>query len=174
MEKLVEKAKKNDDKAFDELILLIEKEMYVIAKSKLSNEEDIVDAIQETILSCYKNLRKLKDNSLFKSWITKILINECNKIYKKKKNVVSFEDNEIDNLTKEYDNNLESVEFDVLIRNLKTEEKLLLTLYYYSNYSIKEISNMLKINEGTIKSKIFRAREKLRNQIGGNKSYERY
>ena len=85
MEELVERAKKNDEQAFDEIILMMEKEMYLVARSKLNNDDDISDAIQETIIICFKNIIKLKDNSLFKTWIIRILINECNKIYKKKK-----------------------------------------------------------------------------------------
>ena len=95
MEELIEKAKNNDKRAFSELIVAIEKELYLIAKTKLKNDDDIGDAIQETIYKSYKNLRKLRDNSLFKTWIIKILINECNNIYKKKrKYAISYEDKE--------------------------------------------------------------------------------
>ena len=83
VEELVKKAKNKNEKAFDELISLIEKEMYLIAKTRLYNDDDIADAIQETIYLCYKNIHKLKDNKLFKTWIIKILINECNKIHRK-------------------------------------------------------------------------------------------
>ena len=85
MEELVERAQKNDEQAFNELILKAQKEMYLIAKSKLKDEEDIADAIQETILACYKNLKKLRDNKLFKTWLIRILINECNKIHRQNK-----------------------------------------------------------------------------------------
>lgn len=168
MEELVEKAKKNDEQAFNELILLVQKEIYLIAKAKLKNEDDIADAIQETILSCYKNLKKLRDSSLFKTWLIKILINECNKIYKRRKKYnISYEENEVENYLSTEDNSFDNIGFDILIRNLKNDEKLILTLYYYSNYSTKEISKILKINESTIRSKIFRAKEKLKNQYEG-------
>ena len=168
MEELIEKARKKDEEAFDELILSVQKEMYLIAKTKLQNEDDIADAIQETIISCYKNLPKLRETTLFKTWLIKILLNECNKIYKKKrKNNISFEDNEVEKYLKMDDNSINNVAFDILIRNLKDDEKLILTLYYYLEYSTKEISKILKINEGTIRSKISRAKEKLRNQYEG-------
>ncbi len=168
MEELVKKAKKGDENAFNELILLTQKEMYLIAKTKLKDENDIADAIQETILSCYKNLRKLRDNKLFKTWLIKILINECNKIYKKrKKQDVSYEEKEVENYLMIEDNSFENISFDILIRNLNEEEKLILTLYYYSGYSTKEISKIIKVNENTIRSKISRAKYKLRNQYEG-------
>lgn len=168
MEELVEKAKKNDEQAFNELILLVQKEIYLIAKAKLKNEDDMADAIQETILSCYRNLKKLRNSSLFKTWLIKILINECNKIYKKRKKYnISYEDKEVENYLVVEDNSFDNISFDILIRNLKDDEQLILTLYYYSNYSTKEISKILKLNESTIRSKIFRAKEKLKNQYEG-------
>ena len=173
MEKLVEKAKKNDEQAFNKLIVLVQEEMYLIAKSKLKNEDDVADAIQEAILLCYKNIRKLRDNKFFKTWLIKILINECNKIYKKqKKNHVSYEEENIENYLKVEETNFQNIGFDILIRNLKDDEKLILSLYYYSEYSTKEISKILKIKESTIKSKIFRAREKLKNQYKEGGYYE--
>lgn len=168
MEELVEKAKKKDDEAFNELIMKMEKEMYLIARTRLKNEDDIADSIQETILSCYKNLRKLKDNLSFKSWLIKILINECNNIYRKKarKNIsLDDDDNKIDNYIKTEDE--QNIGFEILIKDLDAEEQLILTLYYYSKYTTKEISKILKRNENTIKSKIIRARNKLRNQLEG-------
>lgn len=165
MEELIEKAKNNDKRAFSELIIAIEKELYLIAKTKLKSDDDIGDAIQETIYKSYKNLRKLRDNSLFKTWIIKILINECNNIYKKKrKYAISYEDKEMENYiaTNDEDGN---IEFQFLIRNLSSEEKLLLTLYYCSKYTIKEISKITKVKENTIKGKLARARNKIRNQL---------
>ena len=168
MEELVRKAKKGDENAFNELILLTQKEMYLIAKTKLKDENDMADAIQETILSCYKNLRKLRDDKLFKTWLIKILINECNKIYKKrKKQNVSYEEKEVENYLMIEDDSFENISFDILIRNLNEEKKLILTLYYYSGYSTKEISQIIKVNESTIRSKIARAKNKLRNQYEG-------
>ena len=171
MEELVKKAKNNDEKAFDELILLIEKELYLIAKTKLKNDDDIADAIQETILKCFQNIHKLRDIKLFKTWTIKILINECNKIYRKKeKYKISIEDNEIEKYIKLEEKYDENIEFNILIKNLETEEKLILTLYYCSGYTTKEISKILKRKENTIRSKMTRAKNKLKKQVEGEKN----
>lgn len=171
MEELVKKARNNDEKAFDELILLIEKELYLIAKTKLKNDDDIADAIQETILKCFQNINKLRDIKLFKTWTIKILINECNKIYRKKeKYKISIEDNEIEKYIKLEEKYDENIEFNILIKKLETEEKLILTLYYCSGYTTKEISKILKRKENTIRSKMTRAKNKLRKQLEGEKN----
>ncbi len=166
MEELVKRAKNNDEKAFDELIELIKNELYLIAKTKLKSDDDIADAIQETILKCYQNIHKLRDIKLFKTWTIRILINECNKIYRKKeKYKISIEDNEIEKYIKSEENYDENIEFSILIRKLETEEKLILTLYYYSGYTTKEISQILRKNENTIRSKMSRAKDKLKKQL---------
>lgn len=167
MEELVAKAKRNDEKAFDELIGLVKKELYLIAKAKVKYEDDVADAIQETIFICYRNIHKLRDNKFFKTWLVRILINECNKILKKKKNNISYEENEMENYLKSSEDSLENIGFDILIDGLKEEEKIILTLYYYFEYSSKEISKILKINESTVRSKISRAKEKIKNKYKG-------
>lgn len=168
MEELVKKAKNNDEKAFDELIILIEKELYLIAKTKLKNDDDVADAMQETILKCFQNIHKLRDTKLFKTWTIKILINECNKIYhKKEKYKISIEDNEIEKYIKSEEKYDENIEFRLLIRKLEENEQLILTLYYCSGYTTKEISKILKKNENTVRSKISRAKMKLKNQLKG-------
>lgn len=169
MEELVKKAKNNDEEAFDKLITLIEKEMYLIAKTRLKNDDDIADALQETILKCFQNIYKLRDAKLLKTWTIKILINECNKIYRKKeKYKISLEDNEIEKYIK-LEENYNNIGFDILIRKLEDDEKLILTLYYCSGYTTKEIGKILHKSENTIKSKMLRSKKKLKKQYEGGK-----
>lgn len=163
MEELVEKAKNGNEDAFDDLILNMKNELYLIAKSKLNNEDDIADAFQETILNCYKNIKKLKHNEYFKTWVIRILINECNKIYKKnRKKYVSIEDNNLDSYLVTEENFENKLSFDIIIKDLEDDEKLILTLFYCSEYTTKEISQIIKKNESTIRSKISRGKNKLR------------
>lgn len=83
---------------FDNLILEIQKELYNIARSRLTNDDDIADAIQETILKSYKNFDKIKEKKYLKTYIIRILINECTKIYRhNKKHKISYEYSNLDN-----------------------------------------------------------------------------
>ena len=83
MELLIKKAMKGDAEAFVQLMELNEVSMYKTAKAILANEEDIGDAIQETILAAYKNIHTLKKAQYFKTWLIRILINKCKDIIKK-------------------------------------------------------------------------------------------
>ena len=83
MENLILEAINGNELAFDKLIISIEKDLYKIARMRLNYEEDIEDAVQETIIQVYRNIPKVKQPQYFKTWVVRILINNCNKIYKK-------------------------------------------------------------------------------------------
>ena len=166
MEELVKKAKKGDNDSFDKLIQMIKKELYLIAKTRLNSEDDIADCMQDTILLAYQNIHKLRKVKYFKTWIIRILINECNKINKNNKQSISLESDVIDTITSQ-DFNDSKIQFDSVISSLNKDEQLILTLYYVSGYTVKEISKITKINENTIKTKMKRAKEKLKNNYEG-------
>ena len=84
---LIRRAKKGDKDAFCRLMDEHLQCMYKMASAYLKNDEDVADAIQDTILSCYENLRSLKQNRYFKTWMLRILINKCKDILKQKKQV---------------------------------------------------------------------------------------
>lgn len=136
--------------------------MYRVAKARLDEEEDICDAIQETMIIIYKQIKKLKNNSYFKTWSIKILINECNKIYKKKYKHILLFHKSIENESHSIENIEDKLDFEQVLNQLNYEEKLLITLYYNSQFSIKEIAEILKININTIKSKLLRTKNKIR------------
>lgn len=162
LDKLVAKARKGDKSAFNELILYYQNDMYRIARSRLNCEDDICDAIQETILSAYQSIHKLIKIKSFKSWLIKILINNCNKIYKFNKNeTYIYTENDLD-LSYSLDSNMEFIN---LMNSLSREERTICILYYQDRYSTKEISKILGINHNTIRSKILRAKQKLENDI---------
>lgn len=90
-EVLIRKAKKGDKDAFCRLMDENVQSMYKIAAAYLKNDEDVADAIQDTILSCYENLRSLRKNRYFKTWLIRILINKCKDVMQKNK-LVTFMD----------------------------------------------------------------------------------
>ena len=81
MEELIKKIQAGDEMAFKKLVQNIENDLYRLAKTRLNDNDDIKDAIQNTMLITYKNARKIKNYDEFKTWMLRVLINECNKIY---------------------------------------------------------------------------------------------
>ena len=165
METYIKRAKKGDIEAFINLMDINKTYMYKVAKSILNNNEDIADAIQETILSCYKNIEKLKEIKYFKTWMTRILINKCNALLKKNKKIMNLDMEITEDLKIE-----ESYKLDLKesINNLDSDLKIIVILYYYEDMSIKDISESLNIPQGTIKSRLSRARKKLKEILSIN------
>lgn len=161
---LVRKAQKGDQTSFVELIHLCEKSLNCIAKSFFKNDEDSADAVQETILKAYKSIKKLKNPEFFKTWITKILINECRKIIKKSNNFLLIEDNyEVyENST----NEIKKIDIKKAINSLEYNLKIIVVLFYFEDFQVREISIILDVPEGTIKSRLSRARAKLAQLLG--------
>ena len=171
-EELIEQAITGNTKAFSELILSYKNDMYKMAYARLNNIEDINDAIQECILKAYKNIKKIKSPSSFKPWLLKILINECNKIYiqKNKHKHISIED--INNKINDYSIlATENIEFYDILNVLNTDERTIILLYYSERYKIKEISEIIQMNENTIKTKLARARSKLKKLLKEDKKH---
>ncbi len=168
MEEIIEKAKKGDNQAFTVLITNMQSELYKIAKLRLKSDDDINEAVQETIIKAYSSIKKLKNNQYFKTWIIKILINECNSIYQKNKKNQFEEYDENINIYENIDNinqKISELDFFILIENLKYEEKIAITLYYLEGLSTKEISKILKQPEATIKTRISRSKEKIKRTL---------
>ena len=80
MNYLIKKARQGDTDAFVELMERQKQSMYKVARSYLHREEDIADAMQETVLDCYEKLGQLKSDRYFSTWLIRILINNCNDI----------------------------------------------------------------------------------------------
>lgn len=172
MNELILEAKRGNKEAYTQLMMMINNDLYKICKTRLSCEDDIEDAIQETMIQTFKNIMNLRDINKFKSWIISILINNCNKIYKKryKFKLLSFDINEKELKNKAdkelCSSNIEKIEEDLdfydLINKLKYEERIIIILHYSERFTLKEISQILKVNENTIKTRLYRAKEKIR------------
>lgn len=161
----IEKAKNGNVKAFERIIEEYKVYLYNIAISILNNEEDAGDALSETIIKTYKYIRKLKKNEYVKTWITRILINECKKILKKsrKEKIESYEEYKDKNI--EIENSRENLEETITIKeaikSLKKEFRDVVILFYYNEMKLADIAKILKIPEGTVKSRLSSAKEKL-------------
>lgn len=142
---------------------------------RLFSEDDVNEAVQNTIVNSFISIKSLKNEKYFKTWIIKILINECNHIYKSKKENIFEEYNEdsIKEISKDYiSDSIHNIDFFELVRNLNYEERMLITLFYSEDLSIKEISNIMDISQSTVTTKLSRARNKLKKILEGGELYE--
>ncbi len=154
------------DKAyFVELIQENKASLYRLSKSIIRNETDIQDAISETIIKAYTNIHKLKSMDSFKPWVMKILVNECYSIINKRKKLELTDDFAAFEGSYEDKNEDDLIFF---IDQLEDEFKSVVILFYYDDISIRDISRVLNISEGTVKSRLSRAKAKLKVMLENN------
>ena len=136
--------------------------MYHVAKSLLYNDADCQDAIQETIAKAFDKIGTLKQDTYAKTWLIRILINECYGIMRKEKKIISLETCEREEPWMERQDYSDL--YEALMR-LTEEARLAVTLYYMEGYSIREIARMTRVTESAVKNRLARARTKLKEEL---------
>lgn len=127
------------------------------------------EAAQETIFQAIKNFEQLKDSGKLEAWLKAIARNTVFKMLKAMikrmtYSIIDFEDIQNDTLT--IVENEEIIrEVRQIIRNLNEPHHSIIVLYYYKNIKIKEISSILNISEGTIRSVLHRGRNKVKREL---------
>ncbi|MCM1264403.1 MAG: RNA polymerase sigma factor [Butyrivibrio sp.] len=162
---LVEKAMNGDSEAFIQLMDLHKETMLRIAHGYFTQNADIADVMQDTILAAYENLPKLREPQYFKTWLIRILINNCNHIYRSSKKYISLE--EISEIHEDTSQDLDAplYKFHELLECVSKENRLCFQLYYGEEFTTKEIADILHINESTIRSRMHRERLKLKTKL---------
>ena len=139
--------------------------MYKTAISILKDEDDANDAIQEALYSAYKNYYSLREKSYFTTWIIKILINKCYNIINKNKKIAYIDDTIIQNTASSEDTYKIENSLEWVLNQIDKDLKEIVVLYYYDDFSVADIANVLDIPQGTIKSRLSRAREQIKEII---------
>ena len=163
------KPRKNKEQKFTDLIEENKLKFYKTAKIILKNDDDVYDAIQDALISIYKNYEKLENEKIFSTWATRIIINKCYDLLRKQKNNIVPIDEIIENNTNMGRNDKYEIDecgIKMAMNFLNEDIKLMVILYYYDNYSIKEISEIVNIPEGTVKSRLSTARKILKQKLG--------
>lgn len=136
-------------------------QLYVMAFSILKNEMDAEDAVSNAVLKSYEHLEQLKNPRSFLSWMLTITKNEALKIRRKRLELPGNETVEVMlSPVQDYHNEL----WDI-VQSLKEEYRLVIVLFYYGDLSIRDISKVLDIPVGTVKSRLNRGRELLKNAL---------
>ncbi|MBQ7133842.1 MAG: sigma-70 family RNA polymerase sigma factor [Ruminococcus sp.] len=152
-----------DIKTFETLVCESKDTMYRVSMSMLKNEQNALDCVSDAILKAYENLHKLRQEEYFKTWLIRILINECKKTAKKSSKTI-FSDEVLKDVQSR-DNPYLSVEIGEAINSLPEKIRLVIIMFYIEEYSIKEIKLALNIPEGTVKSRLNKGRILLKEQL---------
>ena len=167
---LIEAINNGNTKAYAQLVDRYKDLVYTLALRMLKHKEEAEEVAQDTFIKVFKSLDNFKGDSKFSTWIYKVAYNTCLDTIKKNKkhhNNVAIDEytfNKLDTIDNALDNIIKE-EKSVLIKNcinkLPEDSSALLTLFYFEELSLDEISKIINIEANTVKVKLFRARKKL-------------
>ena len=185
--KCIKRAAKGDAAAFEELLLRYQGQIYNLCLRMTANADDAADITQEAFLKVWKNLDKFHFDSSFSTWLYRIASNCCLDFLRsqKRRPTVSLTVENEDEEEQELDIpdaaplpeeqailHEEKEQIKLAMSLLDEEQRQILTLRVVNDLSYTEISEILDMKEGTVKSRLSRARENLRKKLQeiGNKS----
>jgi RNA polymerase sigma-70 factor (ECF subfamily) len=159
-----------DTNAFSVLVNRYKDLVYTLTLRMLKNKEEAEEVAQDTFIKAYKSLKRFKGDSKFSTWIYKIAYNtSLDRIKKNRKYINNVAINEftehqvktIDNALDKLEDNEREEAIQECIALLPSEDSFLLTLYYFEELSLEEISQTVGLTPNNVKVKLFRSRKKL-------------
>lgn len=167
---LITMVQEGNKQAFENLVFPYIKKAKQTAYLLLSDYSLAEDAVQEGLLEVYLCIRNYDSNKgRFSSWFNKIIINTTLKVKRKRRLFYPLYDvftiKEENRPDKQYDLSEESYELYNSIMTLKGKFQTVLILYYFRDLSLIEIAEVLSIKEGTVKSRMFTAKKKLKEKL---------
>lgn len=173
---LVRNAQKGDKDAFHDLHQVFWRQIRYFIWKTLKNESEVEDVLQETFIEAYRHLSQLKDPSVFRPWLYKIALYQCNRVFRRKRPLI-FSDMEESVVAAIPDETAEFLPLSVLenkeagalilklVEQLPDEQRMTLTLFYFQQMTIVEIARIMDCPENTVKSRMRYAKRTLRTQI---------
>ena len=168
----IEKLKAGNQEAFHIFYMYTYQFVYARAKFTVRDEHEAQDLMQEVYLAAYKNIGSLKNTDSVYSWLSGITLRQGMKLVnRKKRNVLLSEDQEgmFEGLPDESRGAEERIareeEIQIMkdcIYELSEEQRAVILAYYYDEMKVEEIARLLEISEGTVKSRLYHARKRLK------------
>lgn len=164
MTKLIKQAQRGSKEAFVRLMEQNKVSLTRAAKAVLKNDDDVADAVAETVLTAAQKINSLNKAEYFKTWLTRILLNHCYQILREQKHIVS-----IDAVAEaaHYENPDLAMDVRETLLALHENDRLILTLFYMDDLSVKSIAKILHISENAVKTRLSRGRARFQ------KAYEK-
>ena len=153
-----------DRERFVAQVTELQETLYRTARSILRNEQDAQDAVQEAVTQAFARLHTLRDPAKFKPWLLRILVNTCYDARRRRRSTVYLEAVE-ETLAAPQSDCEERMSLWSAVMRLPEEQKAVVTLFYYEDLPIRAISEVLGVTQGTVKTRLSRARGRLRQML---------
>jgi RNA polymerase sigma factor (sigma-70 family) len=165
---VLEKIREGDKVAFAELYNKYADYALRVAMAVTRNKMSAADAVQEAFIRVYRNIQTFDLDKAFEPWFYRILINECNRILGKNSNIILIDDFIENNIESSSQDDYNFEEYETLykaIEGLEDNNRIPIILKYLRGFKESEIAEILGINVNTIKSRLFKGRQKLKDVI---------
>jgi len=165
---LLTKIQNGDKDAFRELYDRYIDGALRVATAVTKSKHSAADAVQETFIRIYNNINSFDGNRPFSPWFYRILINECRRFFSKKESSIDPVDYLDNTINHSYNETYSFEEYQELynsITDLDEIYKISIILKYLRGFAEKDIAEILDININTVKSRLFKGRQKLKNQL---------
>lgn len=133
--------------------------LYRTAMLLLKNEDDVLDAMQDTILVCWEQLPTLRQDRYFRTWLTRILLNKCYDCLRQRAHFSGEEDLPEIGTETDFDT---SMDVGRVMTRLPESDRVILSLFYYDDYTTQQIAQTLGISEGAVRTRLNRSRERFK------------
>lgn len=145
---------------FTAQVLDSEEILFKVAMSMLKNEADAEDAVQSAILKAYEKLGTLRHEEYFRTWLVRILINVCGRQLRSHRSTAEYTESSLASPSPQ-----EGIEVRAAVESLPLKLRQVVILYYSQQFTTKEIARMLKIPQGTVQSRLAKARTLLKIEL---------
>jgi RNA polymerase sigma-70 factor (ECF subfamily) len=177
-QELIEKCRKNDQKAQLEIYKLYYKPMYNTSLRILNHEAEAEDVMQESFLDAFRKIDEYKGEGSFGGWLRRIVVNNSIDTLKKRKEMLPLENNFLEQAD-DTDSATEQVEYKVeeikkAIPLLPEEHRTILSLFLFEGYDHEEIAQILKITNNASRTRYSRARGKLLKILADQRSIKMF
>lgn len=173
---ILKRCKQNEKDAFAELFKFYQNYLFKLCFSYVHNEQEALDMLQEIYIKLYRNISKYDDKYPFHPWIRRVAVNTC--LNEKRKNTLSCIplDNGNDISLEEQlasvddtEQEIEKHEMTLIVKkhidSLPEKQRMVVILRYYEDLSYEEISELMKIPLGTVKTDLYRAKNALKDRL---------
>ena len=150
-----------DKEIFCQQVIASQDAMFRTARAILRSREDAEDAVQEAICAAYASRGSLRDPARFRPWLLRILANQCYDLYRRRRPVVDLTEVQ-DFLAAPAADQTERLALWQAVLRLSDDLRAAVTLFYYEDMTVREISGILGISEAAVKARLSRGRARLR------------
>ena len=151
-----------EERPFTQKLLESEPMLYRIACALLRSEADRQDAMQETALKAWKNRASLREEQYFRTWISRIMVNECHNLHRKNSRYIPMEE-----LPDRPAPDSGEQETRLMLESLPEKQRVPLVLHYLEGFSLEEIARVQHISLALVKYRMHQARKALRVEWNG-------